>query len=154
MDRLSGNPVRRLATRSLPIVVLCAGLSTPAGASQAPTVTNGGFMQTRGPDGKPVVLPLRRTEVEAEVAGVVASVEVMQEFQNPYGQPIAASYLFPLPVGAAVNRFLIDGMARLEILDRIYFAFGNATVSPVSRPILDAIAATLRGNPQIELLEI
>ena len=43
---------------------------------------------------------------------------------------------------------------RLEVLDKIYFAHGSGDVKPVSRPILDAVAATLQGNPQIRLLEV
>jgi outer membrane protein OmpA-like peptidoglycan-associated protein len=43
---------------------------------------------------------------------------------------------------------------RIEILDRIYFESGRARIRPISRPILEAIAATLRGNPQIARLEI
>ena len=43
---------------------------------------------------------------------------------------------------------------KLEILDKIYFETGKAVIKPISLPILDAIAATLKGNPQILLLEV
>jgi outer membrane protein OmpA-like peptidoglycan-associated protein len=43
---------------------------------------------------------------------------------------------------------------RIEILDKIYFETDKAIIKPVSFPILDAIAATLKGNPQILLIEI
>jgi outer membrane protein OmpA-like peptidoglycan-associated protein len=43
---------------------------------------------------------------------------------------------------------------RIEILDKIYFETDKAIIKPVSFPILDAIAATLKGNPQILLVEI
>jgi len=43
---------------------------------------------------------------------------------------------------------------KLEILDKIYFETGKAIIKPVSFPILDAITATLKGNPAILLLEI
>jgi OOP family OmpA-OmpF porin len=43
---------------------------------------------------------------------------------------------------------------RIEILDKIYFETAKAVIKPVSYPILDAIAATLRGNPGITLVEI
>jgi OOP family OmpA-OmpF porin len=43
---------------------------------------------------------------------------------------------------------------RLEILDKIYFETGRSKILPVSFPILDAIAATLKGNPQIKQVEI
>jgi outer membrane protein OmpA-like peptidoglycan-associated protein len=44
--------------------------------------------------------------------------------------------------------------ARLEVLDKIYFRSFSSKIQPVSHPILDAIAATLKGNPQIRLVEI
>ncbi len=43
---------------------------------------------------------------------------------------------------------------RIEILDKVYFESGSATVKPISTPILDAVAATLRGNPDILLIEV
>jgi outer membrane protein OmpA-like peptidoglycan-associated protein len=39
-------------------------------------------------------------------------------------------------------------------LERVYFADGSAALQPVSQPILDALAATLQGNPQIRLIEV
>jgi outer membrane protein OmpA-like peptidoglycan-associated protein len=43
---------------------------------------------------------------------------------------------------------------KLEILDKIYFETDKDEIKPVSFPLLDAIAATINGNPQIQLLEI
>mgnify|MGYP001553233262 CR=1 FL=1 len=43
---------------------------------------------------------------------------------------------------------------RIEILDKIYFETNKAVIKPVSFPILNAIAATLKGNPQILQIEI
>ncbi len=43
---------------------------------------------------------------------------------------------------------------KLEILDKIYFETAKAIIKPISFPILDAVAATLKGNPQILLIEI
>ena len=43
---------------------------------------------------------------------------------------------------------------KLEILDKIYFETAKAVIKPVSFPILDAVAATLKGNPQILLVEV
>ncbi len=40
------------------------------------------------------------------------------------------------------------------ILDVVEFVPGTATLRPTSHPILDAIAATLSGNPSIELVEV
>jgi len=43
---------------------------------------------------------------------------------------------------------------KLEILDKIYFETDKDEIKSVSFPLLDAIAATLNGNPQIEQIEI
>jgi len=43
---------------------------------------------------------------------------------------------------------------KLEILDKIYFETDKDEIKPVSFPLLDAIAATIKGNPQIQLIEI
>ena len=43
---------------------------------------------------------------------------------------------------------------QLEVLDKIYFETAKAVIKPISFPILDAIAATLKGNPQILLMEV
>lgn len=44
--------------------------------------------------------------------------------------------------------------SRLEILDKIYFTNNSAEIRSVSDPIVQAIAATLKGNPQITQVEI
>ncbi len=49
-----------------------------------------------------VVLPLKQTRVKAQIAGLVSTVVVTQEFENPYTMPIEAVYVFPLPHHAAV----------------------------------------------------
>jgi len=42
----------------------------------------------------------------------------------------------------------------IEILDKIYFETNKAIIKEISFPLLDAIAATLKGNPHILLVEI
>jgi Ca-activated chloride channel family protein len=49
-----------------------------------------------------VALPLKHTRVQAEIAGLVSTVVVTQEFENPHATPIEAVYVFPLPQHAAV----------------------------------------------------
>ncbi|MEZ4404845.1 MAG: DUF4139 domain-containing protein [Kofleriaceae bacterium] len=44
--------------------------------------------------------------------------------------------------------------ARLEILERVYFGPGAVTPSDRSGPILDAVAATLIGNPQLTTVAV
>src|SRR5262249_30727588 len=54
-----------------------------------------------------IPLPLTHTDVQASIAGYIASVRVMQQYQNPYDQKIEAVYVFPLPQDAAVNEFVM-----------------------------------------------
>jgi outer membrane protein OmpA-like peptidoglycan-associated protein len=42
----------------------------------------------------------------------------------------------------------------IEILDMVYFEYDKAIIKKESYPILDAVAATLQGNPSINLIEI
>lgn len=43
---------------------------------------------------------------------------------------------------------------KIEILDKIYFEYNKDIIKSESYPILDAIVATLQGNPDIQLIEI
>ena len=42
----------------------------------------------------------------------------------------------------------------LEILDRVYFDAGTATLREEARPVVGAVAATLHGNPQLTRVEV
>ncbi|RKI03704.1 VIT domain-containing protein [Corallococcus sp. AB038B] len=68
---------------------------------------------TTCPDDEPRTFSLKRTEVDAEVSGFLASVTVTQVFENPYTSPLEALYVFPLPELAAV-----DGM-EMHIGERV-----------------------------------
>ena len=89
-------------------------LFLPATLSADPKTGSAGFLDEGGhmrvirdtpdqPDNGPLSLPLKRTRVEAHIAGMVTTVKVIQEFGNPYDTPIEAIYVFPLPQQAAVN---------------------------------------------------
>ena len=56
---------------------------------------------------KEVPMPLKHTDVHASVSGYLGSVEVIQQFHNPYSSKIEAVYVFPLPHNAAVNEFIM-----------------------------------------------
>ncbi len=56
---------------------------------------------------KKVPLPLKHTDVKGKVSGYIATVEVTQQFQNPFSEKIEAVYVFPLPENAAVNEFIM-----------------------------------------------
>jgi OmpA-OmpF porin, OOP family len=51
------------------------------------------------------------------------------------------------------GRVVVTG-STIEILDVIYFEYDKAVILPKSFPILDAVAATLQGNPSLQLVEI
>jgi Ca-activated chloride channel homolog len=87
-------------------------------------VSNFGHMETR----EAAVLPLRHTDVKAEVVGVVSSVHVTQTFVNPSSHPIEATYVFPLPERAAIysmrmrigERVIVAQIRPREEAQRIY----------------------------------
>jgi len=54
-----------------------------------------------------VPLPLKHTDVAAEVAAFVATVKVTQQYENPFAVKIEATYVFPLPTDAAVTEFVM-----------------------------------------------
>jgi Ca-activated chloride channel family protein len=58
-------------------------------------------------NGKHVPLPLKHTDVQATIEGYIATVTVLQQYQNPFDHKIEAVYVFPLPENAAVNEFLM-----------------------------------------------
>ena len=58
-------------------------------------------------DSKEVPLPLRHTDVKAQINGYISTVNVRQEFSNPFDSKIEAVYVFPLPEKAAVSEFLM-----------------------------------------------
>ncbi|MCP4873503.1 MAG: VWA domain-containing protein [Proteobacteria bacterium] len=73
-------------------------------------------------------LPLVYTEVDAEIAGFVADIEVRQVYGNPFDEPIEATYLFPLPDDGAVddlemqigNRIIVGEIHRRDEARKIY----------------------------------
>ncbi len=67
----------------------------------------GGRIETKV-DGKPVTLPLLKTDIDADVQGDVARVKVTQTFANPLNQAVHATYLFPLNETAAVNAMTME----------------------------------------------
>jgi Ca-activated chloride channel family protein len=55
-----------------------------------------------------VPLPLKHTDVRASVTGYIATVDVEQQFHNPFDSKIEAVYQFPLPQDAAVSEFVME----------------------------------------------
>jgi Ca-activated chloride channel homolog len=63
----------------------------------------GGLFVTTPNAGREQVFPLKQTEVKAKIAGNISRVEVVQQFENPFSEPLEAVYVFPLPDEAAVD---------------------------------------------------
>jgi Ca-activated chloride channel family protein len=55
-----------------------------------------------------VPMPLKHTDVKASVTGYIATVDVKQQFHNPFDSKIEAVYQFPLPQDAAVSEFVME----------------------------------------------
>ena len=53
-------------------------------------------------------LPLDTVDIRAAIAGTSASVELTQGFRNPFDVPLEATYVFPLPVRAAVTAMRME----------------------------------------------
>ena len=79
-----------------------------AGAGRGAGRADAGERVARGAAGDSFVpVPLKHTDVKANVAGYVATVDVTQQFQNPYDGKIEAVYVFPLPHNGAVDEFVM-----------------------------------------------
>ncbi len=98
----------RLALTAITLCALAAGLgSTDLVAPIDPTTVpkTPGELVILGKDGKPAgACPLKHTDVDAQIAGFIARVNVVQEFHNPTNEKIEAVYTFPLPEDSAVDR--------------------------------------------------
>lgn len=88
--------------------------SEVAGDAQADTGPGSGAMLAylpEAPNGgsvtKEIPLPLKHTAVDAVINGYISTVNVRQQFINPFDTKIEVSYLFPLPEKAAVTEFLM-----------------------------------------------
>ncbi|HSZ59486.1 MAG TPA: VIT domain-containing protein [Tepidisphaeraceae bacterium] len=77
--------------------------------SDEPLPGQGQLMAKRLESGaeKLVPVPLKHTDVRASILGYIATVDVRQQYHNPYSDKIEAVYVFPLPQNSAVNDFLM-----------------------------------------------
>jgi Ca-activated chloride channel family protein len=97
-------------------LVIVALLTGPAGASAQealPQVTHGSLLVRSRDTGRLEEVPELKTEVLMRVTGLIARVEVTQNFHNPTAQWLEGIYVFPLPEGAAVDAL------RLHVGERI-----------------------------------
>jgi len=88
-----------------------------AAQSDQPMPGQGQLMAKRRDAGREtlVAVPLKHTDVSASVIGYIATVDVRQQYRNPYSDKIEAVYVFPLPTNVAVNEFLMTvGQRRIR----------------------------------------
>lgn len=54
-----------------------------------------------------IPLPVKHTNVDAVINGYISTVNVTQQFENPFDEKIEAVYMFPLPEKAAISEFVM-----------------------------------------------
>ena len=58
-------------------------------------------------------LPLTAMDIQGRIAGLLAEISLRQTFVNALGEPLEATYIFPLPDRAAVTRFSLEVAGRV-----------------------------------------
>lgn len=91
-------------------------------------------------------LPLDRIDVRTAITGLVARIDLTQEFVNVHDEPLEATYVFPLPDRAAVTRMAMTADGRVveaelqergaarETYDRAVAAGRRASIAEEERP--------------------
>jgi Ca-activated chloride channel homolog len=79
----------------------------PAQPTDADRPGCGALMAVVPGEEKQIPLPLKHTDVSAGISAYIATVDVTQQYHNPYDSKIEAVYVFPLPENAAVNEFIM-----------------------------------------------
>lgn len=123
LARAGGNELPSRGTRS-PNEILSQGWQNELAEGEEGL----GGLYVVSEDGERQVFPLKHTEVKAKIAGNLSRVEVTQSFENPFGNPLEAVYIFPLPDEAAVDdmeikigdRIIKGDIKEREVARKIY----------------------------------
>ncbi len=111
-----GGPIAALPAGNEEVWIIARGSDNPAAPAEEGPGT--GTLLAKIEE-KQVPMPLKHTDVRAVVSGYIGTVEVTQQFLNPYSRKIEAVYVFPLPHNAAVNEFIMTiGERRIRGLIR------------------------------------
>jgi Ca-activated chloride channel family protein len=94
--------IRFAAVASIALVVALSWPSTIAAAPEA-TKTLAPFFLVEGEESSGDRFPLKSTDVQVSISGVIAQVTVRQSYQNGGDRPINARYVFPASTRAAVQ---------------------------------------------------
>jgi Ca-activated chloride channel homolog len=87
------------------VMVALLGLAAAAAGADdgaLPPVTEGSLVFRSPVSGRYELVPLRHTDVQIDVRGLVAAATVTQQYENTSDEPLEAVYVFPLPHDAAV----------------------------------------------------
>ncbi len=87
--------------------VIAKGFDQAAPANEEKPPGCGALMAKLPDVEKEVPVPLKHTSVVGNIDGYIATVDVTQQFHNPYNSKIEAVYVFPLPDNAAVSEFVM-----------------------------------------------
>lgn len=82
--------------------LLSGSFARAQGAGEAPLDALGGHMRAEV-NGETMLLPLTNSDFSVAVDGDLATVSLVQTFENPTSTPMNATYLFPLNEDAAVT---------------------------------------------------
>jgi len=104
-------PDRRMPAELLNVTAdeiwVIAKSETQAVPADEDTPGSGAMLAKLPEEEKEIPLPLKHTDVKGQISGYIATVDVTQQFHNPYDEKIEAVYVFPLPQNAAINDFLM-----------------------------------------------
>jgi Ca-activated chloride channel family protein len=104
-------PVRQMPAELINVsadeIWVIAKAETQAAATSEDTPGSGAMLAKLPEEEKEIPLPLRHTDVKGQISGYIATVDVTQQFHNPYDEKIEAVYVFPLPQNAAINEFIM-----------------------------------------------
>jgi Ca-activated chloride channel family protein len=94
--------------RAVSLSLLLLAIAPRAGAApERPAGERGGSLEATV-EGRSVPFPSLRVDISADVAGDLATVSVVQTFENPFDKPMHARYLFPLDHDAAVYEMTLE----------------------------------------------
>ncbi len=130
--------IKRIAMLTAAAALVLAGINSPGptvAADPRETPISPGELIIMKPEGGIAgACPLKHTDVQAEISGFIARVNVVQQFHNPTDEKIEAVYTFPLPQNSAVDymemkvgdRTIVGEIHRRELAREIYEAAKEA----------------------------
>lgn len=92
----------RHSLRQLLLALLSLGILQASESSTAKDKTLSPYFHIQGEDSSADLMPLKSTDVEVKIVGVIADVRITQVYSNAGGKPLEAIYVFPGSTQAAV----------------------------------------------------